>query len=97
MKFFLDTTDIEEIRELNEYGIVDGITTNPTLIRQSGRDFKDVIKSICEIVNGPVSAEVLATDTKTMIKEGKKLHQLHKNWTCLSFLQLFCIFYRASA
>lgn len=79
MKFFLDTTDIEEIRELNEYGLVDGITTNPTLIRQSGRDFKDVILSICEIVDGPISAEVLATDTKTMIKEGKKLHRLHKN------------------
>ena len=64
MKFFVDTAEIDEIRELNELGMVDGVTTNPSLIRKSGRDIIDVTREICEIVSGPVSAEVTATESE---------------------------------
>ena len=67
MKFFVDTAEIDEIRELHELGMVDGVTTNPSLIAKSGRDILEVTKEICDLVDGPVSAEVTATDAETMI------------------------------
>jgi transaldolase len=79
MKFFLDSADIDEIRELAATGLVDGVTTNPSLIAKSGRQFLDVVKEICAIVPGPVSAEVAATDHKTMLAEGHKLARLADN------------------
>ena len=79
MKFFVDTAEIDEIRELNELGMVDGVTTNPSLIRKSGRDIIDVTKEICGIVSGPVSAEVTAIESEQMIAEGKKLAQISDN------------------
>ena len=79
MKFFLDTADIAEIKELNDGGMVDGVTTNPSIIAKSGRDFKEVIKEIASIVKGPVSAEVTATDYPTMIKEAEILRKIADN------------------
>lgn len=79
MKFFVDTADTEEIRELADTGLLDGVTTNPSLIAKTGRDFIEVIKEICTIVDGPVSAEVAATDYDTMIEEGKKLAGVAEN------------------
>ena len=79
MKFFIDTADVREIREAHDLGLVDGVTTNPSLIAKSGRKFKDVIKEIVSIVNGPISAEVIALDAPGMIKEGKELAKIHKN------------------
>jgi transaldolase len=79
MKFFIDTADTGEIRDLAATGLVDGVTTNPSLIAKSGGKFVDVIKQICEVVPGPVSAEVTATDHKTMLQEGQKLAKLAKN------------------
>lgn len=76
MQFFIDTADINEIRDLAETGLVDGVTTNPSLIAKSGRDFKEVIKEICEVVHGPVSAEVTATEKEGMIEEGKRLAEI---------------------
>ena len=79
MKFFLDTADINEIKELAASGLVDGVTTNPSLVMKSGRKFLDVVKEICKIVPGPISAEVISTDHKTMLAEGRKLAKLAKN------------------
>lgn len=79
MKFFIDTADVNEIREAHALGLVDGVTTNPSLIAKSGRKFKDVIKEIVSIVDGPISAEVIALDAPGMIKEGKELAKIHKN------------------
>ena len=79
MKFFIDTADISEIEALIPTGFVDGVTTNPSLIAKQGRDIKEVIKSICDLVKGPVSAEVTATDYSTMLEEGKFLASLAKN------------------
>lgn len=79
MKFFADTAVVEEIEELNELGIVDGVTTNPSLILKSGRDILEVTKEICSIVSGPVSAEVVATKAEDMIAEGRKLAKLADN------------------
>ncbi|HSE75553.1 MAG TPA: fructose-6-phosphate aldolase [Dongiaceae bacterium] len=79
MKFFLDTADINEIRELAGSGLVDGITTNPSLVMKSGRQFVDVVREICEIIPGPVSAEVIATDHETMLAEGRKLAKIAGN------------------
>jgi transaldolase len=79
MKFFIDTADVKEIREAHELGLVDGVTTNPSLIAKSGRKFKDVIKEIVSIVDGPISAEVISLDAPGMIKEGKDLAKIHKN------------------
>ena len=79
MKFFVDTAEIDEIKELNEFGMVDGVTTNPSLIRKSGRDIIEVTQEICNIVSGPVSAEVTATEAEKMIAEGKKLAQIADN------------------
>ncbi|MEM1373941.1 MAG: fructose-6-phosphate aldolase [Pseudomonadota bacterium] len=79
MKFFVDTAEIDAIRELNELGIVDGVTTNPSLIKKSGRDILEVTKEICELVEGPVSAEVVATEANAMIAEGRKLADIASN------------------
>jgi transaldolase len=79
MKFFVDTADIAEIRELAATGLVDGVTTNPSLIAKSGRDFKEAIREICSIVPGPVSAEVTATDHATQLAEGRLLAKIAKN------------------
>ncbi len=79
MKFFLDTANIDEIKDANSMGMVDGVTTNPSLIAKEGRDFEEVIKEICEIVDGPVSAEVISTDAEGMLKEARHLAGLHKN------------------
>jgi transaldolase len=79
MKFFIDTAEIAEIRELAETGMVDGVTTNPSLIAKSGRDFKEIIAEICAIVPGPVSAEVAAIDVDGMLGEGRILAAIAKN------------------
>ncbi len=81
MKFFVDTADVAEIRELAATGLLDGVTTNPSLIAKSGRDFKEVIAEICAIVDGPVSAEVAALDAEGMLKEGRTLAKIAKNVT----------------
>jgi transaldolase len=79
MKFFADTADIDDIRELVSMGLIDGVTTNPSLIAKSGRDFKQVVKEICALVEGPVSAEVTALDTDAMVTEGRHLAELAPN------------------
>lgn len=79
MEFFLDTGIISEIKEAVQLGIIDGVTTNPSLIAKTGRKLEDVIKEICEIIDGPISAEVIATDFEGMIKEGEALALIHKN------------------
>lgn len=79
MKFFVDTADVAEIRDLAATGLVDGITTNPSLVAKAGRPFLEVVREICEIVPGPVSAEVTATDHATMLAEGRKLAALADN------------------
>ena len=79
MKFFVDTAEIDAIAELNGFGMVDGVTTNPSLIKKSGRDIIEVTKEICDLVSGPVSAEVTATDAETMIAEGRKLAEIAEN------------------
>ena len=79
MKFFIDTADIAEIRDLAATGLVDGVTTNPSLIAKTGRDFLATIGEICAIVPGPVSAEVAATDHATMLAEGRKLAKIARN------------------
>lgn len=79
MKFFVDTADVAEIRDLAATGLVDGITTNPSLVAKTGRSFLDVVQEICGIVDGPVSAEVTATDHETMLAEGRKLASLAEN------------------
>jgi transaldolase len=79
MKFFIDTADINEIREAASWGIIDGVTTNPTLVAKTGRDLKGVITEICEIVDGPISAECVETDAAKMIPEARVLAKLHRN------------------
>ncbi len=79
MKFFVDTADTAAIAELNETGLVDGVTTNPSLIKKSGRDILEVTKEICDLVDGPVSAEVVATEADAMIEEGRKLAKIADN------------------
>lgn len=79
MKFFIDTANIDEIKEANDMGMVDGVTTNPSLIAKEGRDFEEIIKEICEIVDGPISAEVVSTDTEGMLEEARKLAKIHNN------------------
>ena len=73
MKFFIDSADVAEIRQANELGLVDGVTTNPSLVAKTGRDFHEVLKEICNIVAGPISAEVIATDAAGMVAEAKEL------------------------
>ena len=79
MKFFVDTAEIDQIKELNDLGMVDGVTTNPSLIAKSGRDILEVTKEICDMVDGPVSAEVVALDAEGMLAEGRKLAKIAKN------------------
>ncbi|MDB4971549.1 MAG: transaldolase [Myxococcales bacterium] len=79
MKFFIDTGDVGEIREAYAMGLVDGVTTNPSLIAKSGRKYRDVVVDICEIVNGPISAEVLTTSYDEMMAEARDWHKVHKN------------------
>jgi len=79
MKFFIDTANIEEIKKANELGLLDGVTTNPSLVSKEGREFKELIIEICGIVNGPVNAEVISSDAKGMIKEARELAKLADN------------------
>ena len=79
MKFFIDTADIAEIRTAVEYGLVDGVTTNPSLIAKTGKDMRTVIEEICEVVDGPISAEVVSTDADGMVKEARELAKIHAN------------------
>ncbi len=79
MKFFIDTADVAEIREAASYGLLDGVTTNPSLIAKTGRKFREVIEEICELVDGPVSAEVVSTDFEGMKKEARQLTDIHPN------------------
>lgn len=79
MKFFLDTANLDELRKGAGWGIVDGVTTNPSLIAKEGKPLKEQIAAICDIVDGPISAEVLATEAKAMITEGRDLAKIHKN------------------
>ncbi len=81
MKFFVDTADVDEIRELVDTGLLDGVTTNPSLVAKTGRDFCEVLTEICALVPGPVSAEVAATDTDSMLVEGRKLAEIAPNIT----------------
>jgi transaldolase len=79
MQFFIDTADIDEIKDCLALGVLDGVTTNPTLIARTGRPFRDVIVEICEIVPGPVSAEVIATEYGPIMEQARKLHGIHPN------------------
>ncbi|WP_055079391.1 fructose-6-phosphate aldolase [Lagierella massiliensis] len=79
MKFFIDTANIDEIKEVASWGIVDGVTTNPSLIAKEGRVFKDVIKEITEIVDGPISAEVVSLECEGMLEEARELAKIHEN------------------
>lgn len=79
MKFFIDSGDTEEIKLANSMGIIDGVTTNPSLVAKTGKNFESLIKEICAIVDGPISAEVVSLDAPGMIEEGKKLAAIHKN------------------
>lgn len=79
MKFFLDSADVEEIRQAVSWGLVDGITTNPSLIAKTGRPYAEVLRQICDLIEGPVSAEVVATEAPAMLEEGEKLARLHRN------------------
>ena len=79
MKFFIDTANVDEIREINSWGVVAGVTTNPSLVAKEGRDFIETLKEIIDIVDGPISAEVISTEAPGMIEEGEKLASLSKN------------------
>lgn len=79
LKFFLDTANIDEIREAHSMGMVDGVTTNPSLIAKEGRDFETIIRDICEIVDGPISAEVISLDLEGMLKEARHLAEINRN------------------
>ena len=79
MKFFIDTANVKEIREAASFGVVDGVTTNPSLVAKEGRDFKQVLTEICEIVDGPISAEVVSLEADKMVAEGLELAKIHKN------------------
>ncbi|GAB6097592.1 fructose-6-phosphate aldolase [Desulfatiferula olefinivorans] len=79
MKFFIDTANITEIKEAASMGMVDGVTTNPSLIAKEGGEFKDIIRQICEVVDGPISAEVISLDTEGMVREARDLVTIHKN------------------
>jgi transaldolase len=82
MKLFIDTANIEEIKSANSMGLLDGVTTNPSLVAREKKPFKELILEICELVNGPVSAEVISLEPEGMIKEARKLSKLHKNIVC---------------
>ena len=79
MKFFIDTADIDEIREAQSWGLLDGVTTNPSLVARTGKPFRSVLEEICEVVDGPISAEVTAMDFNGMISQAKELAAIHPN------------------
>lgn len=79
MKLFIDTANIDEIKEVNDWGVICGVTTNPSLIAKEGRDFKEVVKEIASIVDGPISAEVISLDSKGMLEEARDLVKIHEN------------------
>jgi transaldolase len=79
MKIFIDSADIKEIRDAAAMGVLDGVTTNPSLVAKTGRKMEETIRDICEIVDGPVSAEVIATDTDGILREGRELAKMHRN------------------
>jgi len=79
VKFFIDTADVDEIRKANAMGLVDGVTTNPSLVARTGRPFADVIRDICEIVDGPISAEAVSMDYEGMVSEARDLAAIHDN------------------
>ncbi len=79
MKFFVDTADTAEIREIAALGLADGVTTNPSLIAKTGRPYGEVLREICDLVDGPISAEVVATEAPAMLEEGEKLAKIHRN------------------
>lgn len=79
MQFFIDTADLNEIKKAHAMGVLDGVTTNPSLIAKTGKPFHDVIREICELVDGPISAEVVSTDYEGIIREGRELAKMHKN------------------
>lgn len=79
MKFFIDTANVAEIREAAALGVLDGVTTNPSLVAKEGKDFRELLDEICSIVDGPISAEVLSTDTQGILTEGRELAKIHKN------------------
>lgn len=79
MKIFLDTANVEHIREAAGWGVVDGVTTNPTLIAKEGRKFEDVVQEICSIVDGPISAEVVSMEAEGMVKEAREIAKIHEN------------------
>lgn len=79
MKLFIDTANVEEIRKAAVLGVLDGVTTNPSLIAKEGRNLKDVIDEICSIVDGPISAEVISLQSEEMVREGRELSKIHKN------------------
>lgn len=79
MKLFIDTANVDEIKEINSWGVIEGVTTNPSLIAKEGRFFENVVKEITQIVDGPISAEVISMDSEGMIKEGEELSKIHEN------------------
>jgi len=79
VKFFIDTANVEEIRKANSWGMLDGVTTNPTLVSREGREFKELVVEICSIVDGPISAEVVSMDAEGMVSEARELSKIHKN------------------
>lgn len=79
MKIYLDTGNIKEIREAASYGVLDGVTTNPSLVSKEGRDFKELLLEICSVVDGPISAEVVSVEADAMVKEGRELAKIHQN------------------
>jgi len=79
MKLYLDTGNVNEIREAASYGLLDGVTTNPSLVSKEGRGFKDLLLEICKIVDGPISAEVVSLEAESMVKEGRELAKIHQN------------------
>lgn len=79
MKLFIDTANVDEIRRVAKWGVLDGVTTNPSLIAKEGRKLEDVINEICSIVDGPISAEVISAESDGMVKEARKLSKIHKN------------------
>ena len=79
MKIFIDTANIDQIREVNSWGILDGVTTNPTLVSKENKDFRTLVEEICEVVDGPISAEALSLDAEGMVEEGRELAMIHPN------------------
>lgn len=79
MKFFIDTANIAQIKEAASYGLLDGVTTNPSLVAKEGKNFKELLHEICQIVDGPISAEVVSTDYEGMLKEARELRKIHQN------------------